>query len=141
MGLSLLNERNMAKNYESKVPIVEVGDTHFKMSTMWACLTEGFLSVLLLHNLFRATSWQNAKTIVCTLWAMAASCGTRFFFFFLTENIALLFYSCQATFQVFNISQISLANKNIVYQDAWRRKSVSFCIKIKKNHSYISFFF
>lgn len=86
----------MAKNYESKVPIVEVGDTHFKMSTMWACLTEGFLSVLLLHNLFRATSWQNAKTIVCTLWAMAASCGTRFFFFFLFDrkySFAFLFLS------------------------------------------------
>lgn len=62
----------------------------------------------------------------CILW------HSIFFFFFLTENIALLFYSCQATFQVFNISQISLANKNMVYQDAWRRKSVSFCIKIKK---------
>lgn len=82
MGLSLLNERRIAKNYKSKVPVVEVGDTHFKMSIMWACLTEGFPSVLLLHDLFTTTSWQTAKTIVCTLWAMAmaASCGTQFFF-------------------------------------------------------------
>lgn len=92
-----------------------MGDAHFKMSFMWACLTEGFPSVLLLHELFTTTSWQTAKAIVCTLWAMAASCGTPFFFFF-TGKISA-FYSFQATFQVFNIAQISHAKKTIVYQD------------------------
>lgn len=98
---------------------------------MWACLTKGFASVLLLHELFTATSWQIAKTTVFTLWAMAmaASCGIQFFIFFFNRKYSFAFYSFQATFQVFNILQISHANKNIVQQDAWKRKLVSFYIR------------
>lgn len=34
---------------------------------MWVRLTEGFPFVLLPYELFAATSWQTAKTVVCTL--------------------------------------------------------------------------
>lgn len=48
---------------------------------MWICLTEGFPFVLLPYELFAATSWQTAKTVVCTLWTMgmAVSCGIQIF--------------------------------------------------------------
>lgn len=52
-----------------------------QLNIMWAYLTEGLPFVFLAYDLFTATSWQTAKTIVCTLWTMvmAVSHGIQIF--------------------------------------------------------------
>lgn len=59
---------------------------------MWAYLTGRYPVVFLPYELFTATSWQTAKTVVCTLWTIATDVfhGIQIF---RQVNIALQLFS------------------------------------------------